>query len=177
LWSREAFYLSMERETALPTKRATLDQVMRVPVDWKLHRVEHITKEMREKMRGLAGAFVECAWSEARGIFTDTDYRLRVRDAPNWLGDSTGRRRQARLLGLSCKNAIRYLAPSVRFPLSHYYRQVRKSVWLPCEVLPTASMDPVASVDSDKSDVESWEWDYAVGPRAHCMVPPPPLLL
>jgi len=149
LWSRECFYLSMERETALPVKRATLDQVMRVPTDWVLRRVDVITREMRKKMKGVAGAFVECAWSSIRGIFDDSDFRDRVDDSPSWLGEVRGLKRRARLLGLSPRNASRYLAPHTPLvsrrrrdcggfdvsyrTLESYWRQVRVSVWLPAE--------------------------------------------
>lgn len=143
LWERECFYLSMARETALPVKRATLDQVLRVPHDWQLRRVDRITKDMRLRMRGLAGAFVECAWSEVRGIFDDSDYRDRVDDAPSWTGALRDLRRCSKLLGLSPRNARRYLKCTLPFilrdgvretpELSSYWRQVRVQVWLPAE--------------------------------------------
>jgi hypothetical protein len=40
-------------------------------------------------------------------------------------------RRCGRLLGLSRKNAKRYLKPTAPRELSHYWRQVSKTVWLP----------------------------------------------
>jgi hypothetical protein len=145
LWSRECFYLSMEKETSLPVKRSTLDQVLRVPHDWEPRRVERITKKMREEMRGIAGAFVECAWSEVRGIFDDSDYRDRVDDSPCWLGEQRDSRRQSRLLGLSQKNSRRFLKPKLPYlltsvngirvevpiPLERYWKSVRFTVWRP----------------------------------------------
>jgi len=133
LWSRECFYLSMAKETSLPVKRSVLDQVLRVPHDWEPRRVDKITKVMRKEMRDIAGAFVECAWSEVRGIFNDSDYRDRVDDSPNWLGEQRDSRRQSRLLGISIRNSRRYLKP--RLPpgrsLADYYLSVRFTVWRP----------------------------------------------
>jgi len=155
----------MERETALPVKRSTLDQVLRVPHDWLPRRVERITKKMRENMRGLGGAFVECAWSEVRGIFNDTDYRDRVDDSPNWLGEQRDSRRQARLLGISVRNSRRFLRcdlPGERkwcekrgryvlvpFPLSRWWRQVRYTIWEPIEntVVPDMTKEIECSVE------------------------------
>jgi hypothetical protein len=131
LWSRECFYLSMARETPLPVKRSVLDQVLRVPHDWSPRRVDKITKEMRKKMSGIAGAFVECAWSEVRGIHGDEDFRDRVDDSPKWLGDGRDSRRQARLLRISVRNARRYLKPTCEFPLRKYWLSVRFTIWLP----------------------------------------------
>jgi hypothetical protein len=131
LWGRECFYLSMAMETPLPVKRSTLDQVMRIPNDWSPRRVDKITKEMREKMRGIAGAFVECAWSEVRGIFDDSDYRDRVDMAPNWLGDQRDSRRQSRLLKISIANSRRFLKPRIDRELSSYWKAVRFTIWEP----------------------------------------------
>lgn len=141
LWSRECFYLSMERETPLPVRRCVLDQTLRVPHDWAPRRVDRITKDMRKRMRGVASAFVECAWSTVRGIFDDTDYRDRVSDAPNWQGDNIDLRRCSRLLGVSRANAKRFLKPRAAHPLSYYWRKVRVTVWLPVVSGPLSSDD------------------------------------
>jgi len=154
LWSRECFYLSMARETPLPVKRSVLDQVLKVPHDWEPRRVEKITKKMRKESLGLAGAFIECAWSDVRGIFADSDYRDRVDDAPNWLGDLRDSRRSSRLLGLSKRNSRRFLSPRSQFPLSKWWRSVRFTVWRP-------TVDPCLQQLSE-NEVVRFESDHVV---------------
>jgi len=143
LWSRECWYLSMEDESPLPVKRATLDQELRVPPDWELRTVNKITKEMRQEMKGVAAAFVECAWSPSRGIYDDSDYRDRVSSGPNWLGEDSRLRRRAKLLGVSRRNAVRYLKSRLPPPrvgrdwvrtgvtLRSFWRRTRVAVWRP----------------------------------------------
>jgi hypothetical protein len=154
LWTRECFYLSMAKETMLPVKRSTLDQVLRVPPDWVPRRVDRITKEMKKEMTGLAGAFVECAWSEVRGIFNDSDFRDRVDDSPNWTGEQRGLRRRARLLGLSPRNAGRFLKCKLTRTLESYWRQVRVTVWRPA----ASGGCPAQDNDSDEGYVVRRWW-------------------
>jgi len=131
LWEREAWHLSLSKEEPLPIKRCVLDQ-QRKPHGWELREVSVVTKEMKDVQREAGPEFVLCAWSNA-SLVDDGDYRSRVSlGTPNWEGWKAGRislNRKARLLGLSVRNVVRYLAP--RRNLLDRLPSRRKRVWLP----------------------------------------------
>jgi hypothetical protein len=165
LWNRECWYLSFEKEDPLPLSPAQLDQA-RVPTDWQLRRVDDITKEIRDISRGVGAAFVECAWSPATLVRSDENYgwKEEVSQAPFYAPlKSMPIRRKARLLGLSVRNARRFLRPAilrngrvVRAPsdILAMSRPTGKKVWLPAEFVSknlsfSVSKDQLAAEASD----------------------------
>jgi len=129
LWERECYYLSLPDgvEKPLPVKPSRLDQERR-PQGWSLQIVENLTKEIREKAKEAGPAFVACAWSTPEGLNempTDKDWQQQVRSSGYaWNPQPRDLLRKARLLGLSARNAGRFLRPK----LLHYSRGGEGSV-------------------------------------------------
>lgn len=136
LYEREAFYLSFPdgAEKPLPVKRSILEQ-NRKPTGWSLRRVERITKEMRQLQKDVVPLFVEMAWNP--GANNDADVRESEYSRKLWEGGFTwtfgknrpAMKKRARLLGLSPRNARRYLSPKL-YDEDLRLRE-RLQVWLP----------------------------------------------
>ncbi|BCH36626.1 RNA-dependent RNA polymerase [Aspergillus fumigatus botourmiavirus 1] len=156
LLDREDYYLSLPNgaERPLPPRPARLEQA-RIPEGWSLRRVERITREMRQKSKEAGPLFVECAWtfpSEGAGMedTAEAKWRERVRMTGfTWVPQRTSLKRRARLLGLSPRNAGRYLRPRLRDDdLRRIQSQFRKQLWLPDDWLTPNQMAAQPAVAS-----------------------------
>lgn len=151
LWKREVFYLSLEKEFPIPVPPAVLNQ-NRIPEGWELRRVEKLSKEQIELSKGIAAAFVACAWSP----ITDGKDTISCKDALNHSPYYTPHNRmslvrRSRLLGLSPANCRRFLSPSLLrssegvgwrvvknpFEILRVSRPSGKRVWLPAGPVPS----------------------------------------
>jgi hypothetical protein len=160
LWERECFYLSLPDgvEKPLPVKPSRLDQE-RKPVGWSLQVVEHMTKEVRAKAREAGPAFVACAWTSPEGLTelpTEKEWQQQVRQTGySWLPQRVALTRKSRLLGLSAKNAGRFLRSKVvkycsttedpicrvrECELKEIQKKYRRRVWLPDNFLTKGSL-------------------------------------
>jgi len=154
LWEREAFYLSMpnQAERPLPAKMSRLQQD-RIPEGWSLRPVQRITREIRKKTREAGPAFVACAWSSPKyqEPQSESDWRLSVtRTGNTWVPQVASLRKRARLLGLSPRNAGRYLRIRLQeSDLRRVLEKYRRRVWLPDDWMTTNQMraPPVVSTD------------------------------
>lgn len=155
LWARECHYLSLPEgvEKPLPVKPSRLDQDHK-PRGWSLRFVEHLTKEVREKSKEAGPAFVACAWTRPEGILeppSEKEWRRQVsRTGYSWNNTARPLPKFARLLGLSTRNAGRYLRPKIlrygkdgeesicrlrECELADIQRKFRRRVWLPDDFL------------------------------------------
>nr|WPR16985.1 MAG: RNA-dependent RNA polymerase [Sjack associated botourmia-like virus 20] len=131
MWDREAWYLSLEAERPLPMP---FSEWQRRPAGFVYHRVEKITKEIKEEQKLVANAFVEGAWLPPLDRDDTSLWNEKLREGCfNWSDwsyqRSFGSLKRAKLLGLSHQNAKRYLRPSrLLFDRSHP-RLIRYGVW------------------------------------------------
>jgi hypothetical protein len=164
-WDREVHYLSLPdgAEKPLPAKMSRLEQD-RKPRGWSLRPIEKMTKEIRDKTREAGPAFVACAWSYPKigRPQSESDWRRRVLETGySWSPQMTSLKRRARLLGLSPRNALRYLRSNLQeSDLREIVRKYRLRAWLPDDwviphhlpVLPAVERLPVATIQEEPSE-------------------------
>jgi hypothetical protein len=120
LWDRECFYLSFPDgvEKPLPPHPALVEQ-QRIPEGWSIRPVDRITKEHRKLQKELGALFVQCAWSP---LSVNENMKEKIQswrhrafgNSIRWeVNDRRSLLSKARLLGLSRRNAVRYLRPRV----------------------------------------------------------------
>lgn len=141
LWDRECYYLSFVDgvEKPLPLKPSFLEQE-RKPPGWELRRVDYITKEMRKLQKEIGPAFVAAAWSPlSKGDVRDVQKEWMDAISHSGLsypirGLRCRMKKKARLLGLSPRNARRFLSPRLREDeYRRFVSRSRRRVWLPIE--------------------------------------------
>lgn len=168
LLEREIHYLSLPKgaEKPLPVKRSRLQQD-RIPVGWSLRTVREVTKEMRDESKKIGPEFVQCAWShpELAEKEEESEWRERVYQTGfSWSSQIPSLKKRGKLLGLSPRNAYRYISTNrvrsdgrvrsvQRLPQSELdliCRENAHRVWLPdafltreqMVALPTESWQP-----------------------------------
>nr|UYL95460.1 MAG: RNA-dependent RNA polymerase [Changdu Botou tick virus 1] len=143
LWSREAWYLSLEKEPSIP---APYSEWSTRPAGFKYIRVEKITEEIREAAKAVGSAWVEAAWQLPELPTSVDDWFDAMRegtyDWSGWINERTQQtrfnsaRKRARLLGISPQNAARYLRPSRSLLNKADCKRRRIGVWVPEDFTP-----------------------------------------
>nr|UUW21026.1 MAG: RNA-dependent RNA polymerase [Hangzhou botourmia-like virus 5] len=136
LWIRESWYLSLEKERPIP---APFSCWSNKPVGFKFLRVPERTKEIRESEEGLASAFVEAAWMVPRNGINDwfDEMREGTYDYGSWFSErSRNLKKRSKLLGLSKRNAQRFLKPDRSLFKDDAHKSIRYGVWVKEDFVP-----------------------------------------
>lgn len=146
LWAREAWYLSLEKESPLP---APFSEWACPPVGFKYIRVPRVTDEIRLAGEGVSSAFVEAAWNRPEDKPTNewfAEMREGTYDHGFWFESrSNGALRRAKLLKLSVRNAGRFLRPDRSLFDSRAHRLIRYGVWVKEDFEPRFSFESSVS--------------------------------
>jgi hypothetical protein len=131
LWAREAWHLSLEKETVIPPP---FSEWSCRPIGYKYLRVERITKEMKSAGEGLSAAWVEAAWQPPKKCSVNdwfAEMKSNTYECGHWFESRTkGALRRARLLGLSVRNANRFLRPARSLFRDSFFKSIKRSVWV-----------------------------------------------
>jgi len=140
LWTREAWYLSLEVEKPIPAPFASWSNP---PPGFKFIRVAERTKEISEAEEGLAAAFVEAAWMSPKGGVNDwfSELKLDSYDYGHWFHTrSHDLKKRAKLLGLSPRNTQRFLKPRRSLFKDEAWRANRVGVWVKEDFVPNLTL-------------------------------------
>nr|WAK78000.1 MAG: RNA-dependent RNA polymerase [Plasmopara viticola lesion associated ourmia-like virus 32] len=131
LWVREAWHLSLSVEKPIP---APFSEWSCRPKGYRYVRVERITKELKSYSEGISAAWLDSAWENKTECEVNDWFAEMKAETYDWgywdKSRSSNALKRAKLLGISVRNAQRFLRPSRSLFKPESFKSIKRSIWI-----------------------------------------------